>query len=105
MEQHALDLLNLSLWIIGGAGSLIALLLLALVGIAKWSGMKVLARMDKQDDTLISIKELLSSETKLLREALHTHDVRIVRLEEFKATVQAHMHFGRCQDDQDAGNN
>ena len=103
MEAHALELLNLALWVIGGAGGLIAFLLLLILGIARWSGLAVLSRMDSQDETMVEIKDLLSSETKLLREALHTHDVRIVRLEEFKARVQSHLRFGRRTEDQDPG--
>lgn len=105
MEAHALELLNLALWVISGAGALIAFLLLLILGIAKWSGVQVLQRMDTQDATMNEIKELLGSEVMLLREAIHGHDVRIVRLEEFRHAVQSTLQFGRRHEDQDAGNN
>lgn len=105
MEQHALDLLRLALWVLGSAGALIALLLMVIATIAKWNGGQILARMDKQDVTMDEIKTLLTNETGLLRESLHQHDVRIVRLEAFRDQVQNGMHFGRRFEDQNGGNN
>ena len=103
MEQHALDLLKLALVVLGGAGSLVLLLLAVIAGIAKWNGKQILVRMDKQDGTMDEIKNLLTSETKLLRDALHHHDVRIVRLEAFRDQVQNTLHFGRRNEDQNGG--
>lgn len=103
MEQHALDILKLMLWVLAAAGSLIAVLLGLIAAIARWNGGQILDRMDKQDATMDEIKTLLTSKTGLLREAIHGHDVRIVRLEEFKSAVQNTWHFGRRSEDQDAG--
>jgi len=105
MEEHAIDMLRLALWILGAAGSLIALLLMVIATIAKWQGGQILDRMDKQDEIMGEIRTLLTSETTLLREALHHHDVRIVRLEAFREQVQNTMHFGRRSEDQNGGNN
>ncbi len=103
MEQHAFDLLKMALVVLGGAGSLVLLLLATIAGIAKWNGRQILARMDKQDATMDDIKNLLTSETKLLRDSLHHHDVRLVRLEAFKEQALNVMHFGRRVDDQNGG--
>jgi hypothetical protein len=91
MEQHAIDLLHAAVWLIGfiGAGAL---------GTAIWGGKKVLYRLDR-------IEELLGSETKLLRESLHAHDVRLVRLEEFKDRMENHTQWGRRFSDHDTNGN
>ena len=105
MEQHALELLHLMAWILGAAGALMVALLSVIAAIARWNGGQILDRMDRQDGTMEEIKHLLSSETKLLREAQHAHDVRIVRLEAFKEQALNVLHFGRRHEDQDGGNN
>lgn len=103
MEQHALDLLKLALWVLSVAAAAIALLLTLIAGIAKWNGKQILQRMDKQDATMNEIKVLFTSETALLRESLHHHDVRIVRLEAFRDQSQNTLHFGRRVEDQNGG--
>ena len=44
------------------------------VAVAAWGGKKVLARLD-------SIEQLLASEVKTLRELLHEHEIRLVKIE------------------------
>lgn len=103
MEEHALELLRLMLWVLGGAGTLIVVLLGVIATIARWNGGQILDRMDKQDGTMDEIKNLLTNETKLLRETQHAHDVRIVRLEAFREQALNVLHFGRRNEDQDGG--
>jgi len=103
VEEHALDMLRLTMWILGGSGALITVLLGIIAAIARWNGGQILDRMDKQDGKMDEIKTLLTSETKLLREAQHAHDVRIVRLEAFREQALNALHFGRRHEDQDGG--
>jgi hypothetical protein len=68
MEQHALDLLHLALWIViamGGAG----------ITVLGWGGKKVLTRLD-------SIEQMLTDEVRTLREYMHGLDVRVTKIEE-----------------------
>lgn len=67
MEAHAKDLLTLMIWAFStlGAGA---------VAVAVWGGKKVLIRLD-------SIEQLLANEVKGIREMLHEHEIRIVRIE------------------------
>ena len=67
MEAHAKDLLTLMIWAFStlGAGA---------VAIAMWGGKKVLYRLE-------SIENLLASEVKTLREMLHEHEIRLVKIE------------------------
>lgn len=105
MDAHAADLLKLVIWALAASGSLIAALLMIIAAIARWNGGQILKRMDRQDETMAEIKTLLTSETGLLHESLHHHDVRIVKLEAFKDQVQNTLHFGRRFEDQNGGNN
>ncbi len=67
MEAHARDLLTLMIWAFStlGAGA---------VALAIWGGKKILFRLE-------SIESLLASEAKTLREMLHQHEIRIVKIE------------------------
>ena len=67
MEGHAKDLLTLMIWAFStlGAGA---------VAVAIWGGKKVLSRLD-------SIEQLLANEVKVLRELLHEHEIRLVKIE------------------------
>ena len=67
MEQHARDLLTLMIWAFStlGAGA---------VAVAIWGGKKVLFRLE-------AIETLLTSEVKTLRELLHEHEIRLVKIE------------------------
>lgn len=67
METHAKDLLVLMIWAFStlGAGA---------VGLAVWGGKKILARLE-------GIETLLASEVKTLRELLHEHEIRLVKIE------------------------
>lgn len=100
MEQHAPDLLRGALWVIGSLGAVIALLLAIIAGIARWGSLKVLARMDEADKTMTQIRDLLADETRMLRDELHRHDVRLVKLEASAEQVLAHARFGRRSGDQ-----
>lgn len=67
MQQHAQELLTLMIWAFSTLGGLA-------VAIAVWGGKKVLLRLE-------AIEELLASEVKTLRELLHEHEIRLVRIE------------------------
>lgn len=74
METHALELLKLTIWmlgIMGGAG-----ITLAIAG-----GKALLNRMTKQDTKLVEIHTLLYDETKELRERYHSIDRRVAHIE------------------------
>ena len=116
MEQHTLDLLHLTLWVIGGLGGLIAVLLTAIAGLARWGGVKLFDRLGEQDtkmdefkDVVASksdeIRDLLTSETQLLRESQHKISERVGRLEVFRDYVQASPAFGRRWSDQETNGN
>ena len=81
MESYIADILRISLLIMAGMGTLIAILLIAIIGVAKWSGVQILNRMTAQELTMTQIRDLLTDK-------FHTHDVRIVRLEE---RVESHL--------------
>jgi len=67
VEAHAKDLLTLMIWAFStlGAGA---------VAVAIWGGKKVLFRLE-------AIENLLASEVKTLRELLHEHEIRLVKIE------------------------
>ena len=67
MESHARDLLTLMIWAFStlGAGA---------IAFAIWGGKKVLYRLE-------AIENLLASEVKTLRELLHEHEIRLVKIE------------------------
>lgn len=89
MEAHAKDLLTLMVWAFStlGAGA---------VAIAIWGGKKVLIRLE-------SIEQLLANEVKSLRELLHEHEIRLVRIESnchhFHANAPIGPSPGRRHDD------
>lgn len=65
--EHSADLLTLMIWAFSTLGGLA-------VAIAVWGGKKVLLRLE-------SIENLLASEVKTLREMLHEHEIRLVKIE------------------------
>lgn len=111
MESHALELLRFLVWILGGTGTLIVVLLGGIFALAKWGGVRLLARLDMQDvrmaefqqtvtDVGDEIKTLLTSETKLLRENQYLLSERVGKLETFRDFVQENLKYGRRYDDQ-----
>ena len=86
MEQNAVELLRLAIWIIVALGG-------AMISIIVWGGRMVLARLAAQeaallsikDDDLAAIKTLLASEITEIKEMLHKMDLRITRIEERSA--------------------
>ena len=74
MEAHAVELLHLAVWGLGGLGALFLSLLV-------WSVRLFLNRMDSQDEELKNIRELITSELKLLREDHHNLEIRVVKVE------------------------
>jgi hypothetical protein len=81
LEGYAADVLTLLLWVIGALGTLIAALLLAMIGIGRWGGVTLLERMNKQDATLEEIKDLVTDEASIFKEQMHLHDKRLIVLE------------------------
>lgn len=67
MLEHAADLLTLMTWAFSTLGGLV-------VAVGVWGGKKVLVRLE-------SIEMLLVSEVKTLREMLHEHEIRLVKIE------------------------
>ncbi len=92
MDEHAKELLPLATW-------LIVVLLGALVALAKWQGAQILKRMDAQDKTMSSIKELLASETQKIRDMINAHAVEIRSLNEWRSFVQDRLNSGRRHTD------
>lgn len=74
MDEHAIELLHIAVWCIVaiGAGAL---------SLVTWGGKKLLGRLDAQDSELKSIRVLLESEVKQLRDMQHAMDVRVVKIE------------------------
>lgn len=67
MEAHAKDLLTLMILAFSTLGC-------GAVAVAVWGGKKVLFRLE-------AIENLLASEVKTLRELLHEHEIRLVKIE------------------------
>lgn len=114
MEEHAVDVLRFSLWVIGALGGLIVILLGTIAGLARWGGVELFKRLSEQDrkmdafqSTIASksdeIKDLLSSEVRMLREEQHGVRERVVKLEAFKDQMQAVCNFGRRHSDHQTG--
>ena len=78
MEQHALDLLHLVLWLLLAVGG--STFTLALYFVRQF-----IIRMDKQDHALEDIRDLLASEVGKLREMQHSIDKRVIRLETLRS--------------------
>jgi hypothetical protein len=77
MDEHALDLIRLLLWLTGILGS-------GFVGGLIWFGRSVVTRLSR-------IEELLSSETKALRELFHGVDKRVIAIEMRHASIDNHQ--------------
>lgn len=75
MEAHALDLFHAASWAVVVVGG-------ALIAVCLWIFKQFNVRMTTQDKTLKEIRDLLASETRLLREAQHELEVRVTRIEE-----------------------
>lgn len=111
MEQHALDLLKLSLWLIGGLGAIVATLLAGIAALARWGGVKLFQRLDEHEAKLTAfhnlvstssndLKGLLTDEVRLLRESMGQISERVGRLEVFRDYINDHVRYGRRHDDE-----
>lgn len=114
METHAIELLNLAIWVLCGLGSLIVVLLGGIFALAKWGGLQLLERLAAHENKIdvfqrqvadvgAEIKQLLTNETRLLREAQHLLAERVGKLEAFRDFVHRTPIFGRRREDQDPG--
>jgi hypothetical protein len=111
MEQHALELLKLALWLIGGLGAIIAVLLGGIAAIARWGGVKLFERLDAHESKLgefqklvsnstNDLKGLLTDEVRLLRESMSQISERVGKLEVFRDYMNHHVQYGRRHDDE-----
>jgi predicted 2-oxoglutarate/Fe(II)-dependent dioxygenase YbiX len=93
MVDHAIDILNLTFWIIGALGALIVILFVTGLGVVKWAvsryekgaeeaQKKLNDRLDVQDDTLKSIKDFMAKELYELREWFHRLDKDVLLIKE-----------------------
>lgn len=110
MEQYSTDLLHAALWIISSLGAVIVVLLGTIAAIARWGGLELFRRLRAQDAKLEEfqrivttksdeIKDLLSSEVRMLHEEQGAVRERVVKLEAFKDQMQAVCNFGRRHTD------
>lgn len=83
MGEYQSDLVRGLLWLTGALGG---------VGLATiaWGIKAALARMDRQDNQLADIKDLLQSELAEIRSMHHELDVRVTRIEE-RCIVRNHQ--------------
>lgn len=115
IEQYAIDLLRAAIWLLGGLGALIVLLLGGIAALAKWGGVRLFDRLAEQDIRMSEfqqtvanvgneIKNLLTSETRLLRESQHALSERVGRLEVFRDMFsKENCTYGRRHNDQAPG--
>ena len=94
MEQLVVSFPALAAWLIVAIGGL-------LLTIVAYGGKQLLKRLDVQDAALESIRDLLASEVKQLREMQHGMDVRVVRLEAFREQALQSEHWGKRFTDQE----
>jgi hypothetical protein len=64
------------------AAYLIVLMFAGGIGTMLWGGRKILGRLDEQDKTMGSIRDLLASEIAKLREMNHEIELRVIVIEE-----------------------
>lgn len=115
LDQYAIDLLRAALWVIGCLGGLIVVLLGGIAALAKWGGVRLFERLAEQDIKMSEfqntvaevgneIKNLLTSETRLLRESQHALSERVGRLEVLRDLISGeHRTYGRRHNDHPPG--
>lgn len=74
MEHYTSELLHIAVWLIGLMGGTV-------IAMLAYGGQKLLERLEKQDETMEAIKDLLTSEVEKLREGQFALSVGITRLE------------------------
>jgi uncharacterized protein YpmB len=93
IAEHAPELLQGAVWVIGVLGSLIVVLFGAGLAVIKWAIMRyenaqktalaqINERLDKQDSSLNEIKEFMAKELYELREWFHRLDKDVIIIKE-----------------------
>lgn len=94
MEAHAIDLLRFAIWALVGMGGL-------LFGLLSFGGKTILSRLDRLESGLSALNGSLGNEANALRDLLHSHDLRITRIEAHCSLFHADRRMGEYRLDPD----